>query len=245
MRKVRDLETKYSLLEKSTREKDRWIERVLQAFREESIAGLLEQPNQEQVNRTLLDTLRRPPIASRIDSEMLTTPSRGFGDATTESTSEGKTSLRGVSIKDEALLEHLLAQYFTWVHPVHMLFDEHDFMSSFRSGNWSHYGPMVNAMCAVGCCYLSNGNDPDMDPKMLGERFCQEAWSEVRVVKQMTLPSVVTYAILFLFELSQGLARNASSHLKLAVESLPSVDRSCWTKEAFQVSQWGIQTLNT
>jgi len=104
---------------------------------------------------------------------------------------------------------------------------------------------MVNAMCAVGCCYLDNDEGSDMDPKILGEQFYQDAWSEVRTVEQITLSSVVTYAILFLFELSQGQAVNASSHLKLAVESLGSVDRYRTTGKTFQVSLWGIQTLNT
>jgi len=164
-----------------------------------------------------------------------------------ESVLKGETSWCGAGVTtDEALLHHLMALYFTWVHPVYMLFSERHFMSSFRNNDSIYCSQsMVNAMSAVGCCYLANKEGREVDAKSLGQRFYQQAWSAMRVEEDMTLVSAVAYAILFLFELRQGQARNAYSHLRLSVESLQSVNKHHWSEEAFQVSLWGVQTLNT
>lgn len=245
VRKVKDLEAKYSVLKGSVQEKDRWIESVLQLLNDENATGLLDRLRLGQACQTFFETLRRPPMTSRTEFASL----RQAGDVGVETASEGETSQRGTGVSlttDEALLRHLMALYFTWVHPVYMLFSERHFMSSFRNNDSIYCSqPMINAMCAVSCCYLVHNEDGEVDAKSLGQRFYHQAWSDLRVEEDMTLVSAVTYAILFLFELSQGQARNASSHLRLAVESLRSVNKYYWSEEAFQVSLWGVQTLNT
>jgi hypothetical protein len=246
VRKVKDLEAKYSVLKGSVQEKDHWIENVHQVLNDEN-AGLLDRLGQGQARQTLLEMLRRPPMTSRADVGSSLTSLQQPGGVAMDAVLEGETSRRGAgATTDEALLHHLLALYFTWVHPVYMLFSERHFMSSFRNNDSIYCSQsMVNAMCAVGCCYLIHNEGREVDAKYLGQRFYLEAWSDMRIEEDMTLVSAVTYAILFLFELSQGQVRNASSHLRLSVESLRSVNKHYWSEEAFQVSLWGVQTLNT
>lgn len=247
VQKVKDLEAKYSVLKGSIEEKDRWIESVLQLLNDENGADLLDRLRQTQGRQTFLETLRRPPMTSRAEFGSSFTSLQQSDGITIDTVPDSETSQRGTDMTtDESLLRHLMALYFTWVHPVYMLFSERHFMSSFRNNDSIYCSlPMVNAMCAVGCCYLSHKEGWDVDAKSLGQRFYHQAWSDMRVEEDMTLVSAVTYAILFLFELSQGQARNASSHLRLSVESLRLVDKHYWSEEAFQVSLWGVQTLNT
>lgn len=244
MRKLRDLEAKYSLLKGSVQEKDRWIESVLQLLNDENPGSVLERASTGQLPQTLLETLRRPPMDSRWDSGSLIESSRGLNDVAMDIAAEDRYTAG--ALNDEALLHHLMALYFTWVHPVHMLFSERHFTSSFQAVDSIYCSQaMINAMCAVGCFYMADEDGPEVDAKTLGRHFYQEAWSEIRTEDEMTLVSAVTYAIMFLFELNQGQARNASSHLRLSVESLRAVNTPRWSEEAFQVSLWGIQTLNT
>lgn len=249
VRKVKDLEAKYSILKGSVQEKDRWIESVLQLLNDENTAGLLDRLRQGQARQTFLETLGRPPMSSRTDFGSSFTPFQQSDHVVIDSVPDSETSQRGAGgsvTTDEALIRHLMALYITWVHPVYMLFSERHFMSSFRNNDSIYCSqPMINAICAVGCCYLAQKEDSEVDTRSLGQRFYHKAWSDMRVEEDMTLVSAVTYAILFLFELSQGQARNASSHLRLSVESIRSVNKHYWSEEAFQVSLWGIQTLNT
>jgi hypothetical protein len=69
--------------------------------------------------------------------------------------------------------------------------------------------------------------------------------TETKNETQMTPVSAVTYAILFLVELSSGKGASAFSHLRLAVESLRNVSQGNWSEEAFEITSFGIHTLNT
>ncbi|KAL8838753.1 MAG: hypothetical protein Q9170_002002 [Blastenia crenularia] len=53
------------------------------------------------------------------------------------------------------LLEYLVTLYLTWIHPLHVLFDEEEFMSSFRKCEDVYCSPsLVNAICAMACHVL-------------------------------------------------------------------------------------------
>lgn len=55
------------------------------------------------------------------------------------------------------LIGHLFDLYFTWVHPVHMLFSELDFKYSFRTNSGNNCSAaLVNAICAMACHLLEN-----------------------------------------------------------------------------------------
>jgi hypothetical protein len=148
--------------------------------------------------------------------------------------------------QDENKIHHLMALYFAWVHPAHMFFSERHFIQSFKINDRTYCSSaLVNAICAMGCnyCVDKNGaNEPTI--RRLGERFTERARSELRTEKTMTPLSIVTYAIIFLVELSAGHARDAFSHLRLAIDSLQDVGRNGWDEEAFSITFFGIHALN-
>jgi hypothetical protein len=157
------------------------------------------------------------------------------------------TQMRWTTVtNDDALVDHLMLLYFTWVHPVHMLFNESHFVSSLKSRSLTYCTPaLINAICAMGCCFMADEQGNNTEAKKYGDRFAQQVHAELKNESQMTPVSAVTYAILFLVELSAGQARTAFSHLRLAVESLRTVDRANWSDEAFEITAFGLHTLNT
>jgi hypothetical protein len=147
---------------------------------------------------------------------------------------------------DAALVDHLMLLYFTWVHPVHMLFHESRFVSSLKANNLTYCTPsLVNAICAMGCCFMADEQGNNQEAIKYRERFVRQAHIELKNEGEMIPASSVAYAIIFLVELSAGQARTAISHLRLAVESLRQVDRSSWSEEAFEITSFGLHTLNT
>jgi hypothetical protein len=148
--------------------------------------------------------------------------------------------------KDTDLVDHLMLLYFTWVHPVYMLFHERRFVSSFKAKTLTYCTPsLVNAICAMGCCYMADEQGNNGEAVVYRGRFTQHAHIELQTETEMTLVSAVTYAILFLVELSAGQARTACSHLRLAVESLRVVEKKDWSDDAVEITSFGIHTLNT
>ena len=239
MRKVREVEDRFSLLQGSVIEKDRWIENIIRL--------LSNQNSSDLPNKLLLDAIRHAPTTSRHDTGSLLEYSERLDDVDMEGTFESEMSRPTISVlSDDALLHHLMALYFTWVHPVHMLFSERHFMASFQASDSKYCSvSMINAICAVGCCYMTEEDGNDVDPKGLGQRLYQDARHAIRMEEGMSPVSAVSYAILFLYEMSQGQARNASSHLRLSIESLRQVGKDQWTEESFEISLWGIHALNT
>ena len=152
----------------------------------------------------------------------------------------------------QVLIRHLFELYFTWVHPVHMLFGEVDFLKSFHSGDVVYCSEaLVNAVCAM-ACHLLDSPAPDLvgrdarDRMNLRDGFLAEARGQLKPGKELPMTSIQAFAVMYLAELSAGKARNASSYLRCAADylSLPP-DSSQHAEESLQLSAWGIHTLNT
>ncbi|KAF1987459.1 hypothetical protein K402DRAFT_49490 [Aulographum hederae CBS 113979] len=149
-------------------------------------------------------------------------------------------------ISDINLIHHLVGLYFAWIHPVHMLFSEKHFMRSYPSGDETYCTPaMVNTICAMGCFYNTEEGGGYQQNKILGGKFIEQMRKDIAKEDSRKPTYAITYAILFLAELSSGQARLASSHLRLAVESLARVDASNYSAEALELASWGLHTLNT
>lgn len=119
-------------------------------------------------------------------------------------------------------------------------------MGSYRNKNKTYCtNSLINAICALGCCYEEDEQGNNGASKRMGERFTQQVLIETKNETQMTPVSAVTYAILFLVELSSGKGASALSHLRLAVESLRMISVGKWSEEAFEITSFGIHTLNT
>ena len=149
------------------------------------------------------------------------------------------------------LIGHLLDLYFTWVHPVHMLFSELDFKQDFRM----HAGvycsaSLVDAICAMACHLFESDV---ADDKIRGEdasALCHAFMDEARVCLNRDhqfhhMTSIQTFAVMYLVELGSGNAQNATKYLRTAVNSLKSSHGHQQSAEAIQLSAWGIRTLNT
>ncbi|KAL9100524.1 MAG: hypothetical protein Q9163_004113 [Psora crenata] len=160
---------------------------------------------------------------------------------------------------DQRLIGHLFNLYFTWVHPVHMLFSELDFKRDFRKAETNDATrycsqPLVNAICAMACHFLESGEDNNeisaaavgkaVDAARLREHFMDKAKTGLTQENISEPTSVQTLAVMYLAEHSSGKARSAIGYLRLAAEGLDSAD-SGQSEEAWELTFWGIRTLIT
>ena len=123
------------------------------------------------------------------------------------------------------LLEHLITLYLTWIHPFHMLFDEGPFISSFESCSDTYCSAaLVNAICAMSCCLLTAtpNSDEQTDEFVadLKSKFLKEAKTRLATADPNKMTTIQTYSVIFLFELGSGTGLMATSHLRLASETL-------------------------
>ena len=147
----------------------------------------------------------------------------------------------------QTLLGHLFDLYFTWVHPVHMLFSESEFRQSFQTNENTYCSSaLVNAICAM-ACHLVDPSDVegDTDIETLTKSFMNQARQEVQPDNYTSLCSVQALAVMYLAELSSGKARSATGYLRASVEFLKAAQLDGQSARAREISTWGIQSLNT
>ncbi len=150
---------------------------------------------------------------------------------------------------NESLVDHLVALYFTWVHPVHMVFSENHFIASYGTkSNLYCSAALVNAICAMGCHVYDpagdEGTELEMDPKVLGEKFMDEARSLIRPEIHHRMSTIQTFAIMFMVDLASGKGSRASTYIRLAAENLNTRMEAQYSTEAMEISKWGIYALN-
>ena len=160
---------------------------------------------------------------------------------------------------DQRLIGHLFDLYFTWVHPVHMLFSELDFKREFHEATTktdSRYcsASLVNAICAMGCHLLESENSEEgksitdvrkgLNAATLREGFMGEAKSPISPQTYHKLTSTQTLAVMYLVEISSGRARSAIGYLRSAAEGMNSLNQD-QSAEAVELTFWGLKTLIT
>ena len=166
-----------------------------------------------------------------------------------ESGQSNKPEIIWTQISDSStLIQHLLDLYFTWVHPVHMLFSEHEFLQAFRS-NESRYcsSSLVNAICAMGCHLLEYDGSSKVEPQKaatLREGFLAEARKSLTPELYLDMTSIQSLAIMYLVEVSSAKARSAMGYLRCAVENIRTA-KDDQSVESYEITRWGINTLNT
>ena len=257
IREIQRLQRKNEYLEEvkdSLGEKNSWIEQIMRSLKDDgqgteiisrlkrgdshqSIAGWLGRPLVGPNNETLSPTTEYE-ISQAVEryhrSLVENRDPRFWTNVTTEA----------------ELIEHLVKLYFTWIHPVHMLFDQDHFISSFKSCSNAYCSPaLVNVICAMSCHLLHDTRDDDEQTQSgiesLRKDFLKESQSLMKDADFEKMTSIQTYAIMFLVELGCGHGLIASSHLRFAVESLIAKQTSEQTSEAEEVTAWGILTLHT
>jgi len=253
IRRIKSLEQQNAELQGSMREKQQWVESLVHALaQDERGAEAIERLKSGQSYEQLAVWLGRPPFEnlhrlSPASETLLTNTVKKYENAMPVASIDGEMTARWTNVtSNDGVLHHLMALYFTWIHPVHMLFSEKHFMASFRNADHTYCTPvLVNLMCAMGCFLLVDEGGDEKDAKRLGARFLEQVYRNIATEDQRKPTFATTYAMLFLVELSAGQARKAASHLRLAVESLHKADTTNFAPEAFEIVSWGVRTTNT
>lgn len=257
VKRIKTLELENAELQGSVKQKDQWIEEILRRLKEdERGAEAIEKLKKGHTYEQVIDFLGRP-MLDGIERLSPTTENSLTGNIVKryESMMHGAMITQGLSerrwtsvIEQTNVIHHLMALYFAWVHPVHMLFSEKYFMSTLRCSDptdTTYCTPaMINAICAMGCNYFDGGDQEEGAGGKLGAQFLEQARRELTKEDPKKPTYSIAYAIIFLVEMSVGEARKASSHLRLAVEMLREADKSSYASEAFEIAGWGIHTLN-
>lgn len=150
----------------------------------------------------------------------------------------------------QKLVGHLLDLYFTWVHPVHMLFSEMDFRKDFIDDEEGYCSvPLVNAICAMACNLLEGEHAHEqrssVEAETLRDGFMDEARRTLTPDSYRRMTSVQTFAIMYLVEVSEGKARNAGGYLRSAVDCMNMDHGLQYDEEIKEITLWGLHTLNT
>ena len=256
VREIRRLQSRNETLQEENgtlEEKNDWIERIMDSLKDDGQrTKIIQCLKRGESHRDIAEWLGRPltenttnlsPSSELQLSEAIEKYHNNFVDNHDPRFWTNVTT-------DPCLIEHLIHLYFTWIHPVHLLFDEGKFLESFKNCAEKYCSSsLVNAICAMSCYLLHKNWDSDEDIQVatssLRIRFMDEARSSLKDVNDDKMTVIQTYAILFLAELSSGSGRTATSHLRLAAELL--IDRQ--QVEAFrnseEISFWGLLTLHT
>lgn len=259
IREIQRLQRKNEHLEEekdSLGEKNSWIEKIIASLKDDGQGNeIIGKIKRGESHRAIAEWLGRPLVGSGTSTEALS-PTTDFqiGQAIEQyhrNLVENHDPRFWTNVSTEAeLIEHLIKLYFTWIHPVHMLFDEAHFMSSFKDcADVYCSSALVNIICAMSCHLLHDtGNDDEQTKsgiQSLQTQFTNETKSLMKHADCTKMTSIQTYAIMFLVELGSGHGLIASSHLRLAVESLIAKQTSEQSSEAEEVAAWGILTLHT
>ncbi|PQE17802.1 nitrogen assimilation transcription factor nirA protein [Rutstroemia sp. NJR-2017a BVV2] len=138
--------------------------------------------------------------------------------------------------------EDTFTLYFTWVHPFHMLFDEHLFVYSYQKRSKSFcLSYLVNAICAIACYYHIAVDADVIDFELLGRNFSDAVRHKLDAEDQGLL-SIQAFAIMFLV----GKGLYASKYLAVAnslMASLKCVGDDIYQR-AWRCTARGIRDLN-
>lgn len=149
----------------------------------------------------------------------------------------------------QTFIQHLFYLYFTWIHPVHMLFSESDFKRDYQTHGKTHCSAsLVNAICAMACHLLEadkTSGRSKADLKLVRNGFMNEALASLSPRNYHDLTAIQTFAIIYLAEMGDGRAQSAYSYLRSAMDYLNASKPDQQSARAYELSGWGIHTLKT
>ena len=258
IREIQRLQRKNEYLEEEKEtldEKNGWIEQIIRSLKDDGQGSeIISRLKRGESHQAIAEWLGHPLVGSGDLPELSPTTEYSVTQAI-ERYHQGLVGNHDPRYwtnvtQDAALIEHLVALYFTWIHPVHLVLDEGQFMTSFRNCSDTYCSSaLVSIICAMSCHLLHNigGDDYDMKAAIdsFRNRFMEETRSLLRHVDPAKMTSIQTHAILFLAELGSGHGLIATSYLRLAVEILIDKQKSEQDEESERVAAWGILTLHT
>lgn len=232
--------------------KNDWIEQIMSSLKRDGQATeIIRRLKRGETHQAIAEWLGRPltvatnlsPISERQLSEAIEEYHRGLVD------NQDPRFWTDVTM-DADLIAHLITLYLTWIHPVHALFDEKQFLTSFRGCSDTYCSAsLVNAICAMSCHLLYPDSDDISETqaavKSLRDQFLDEARANMREVHPQKMTCIQTYAVMFLAEIGSGNGSSATVHLRAATESLREKHRAEQSRESEEVSSWGIFSLHT
>lgn len=158
-------------------------------------------------------------------------------------------------ISNQKLIGHLFDLYFTWVHPVHMIFSELEFKHSFQTNDEKYCSSsMVNAICAMACHLLGSEEletlseeletlSEEVDVSILREGFMAEARNYLVPKLYFRMTTIQTLAIMYLVDLGSGKVRRAMGYLRSAIENMTQYNDDQQSADAREICVWGIEAL--
>ncbi len=258
IREIQRLQKKNEHLEEEKDElgeKNEWIEQIMRSLKSDGQgAEIINRLKRGETHQAVAEWLGRPLVGEGRKEALSPTTERNIS-AAIEQYHRGLVDNHDPRFwttvtKDPALIEHLINLYLTWIHPVHMIFDEAHFVESFKSCSDVYCSPsLVNVICAMSC-HILHGLWADDDQTRAGidtmrKSFLLESQALMRTADLTKMSSIQTYAIMFLVELGSGHGLKAASHLRLSAETLVAKQTSEQTLESEEVAAWGILTLHT
>lgn len=257
IREIQRLQRKNDFLEEqkdSLGEKNTWIEKIIHSLKDDGQGiEIIDKLKRGESHRAIAEWLGRPLIGPGYQALSRTSEYR-ISQAIEQyhrDLVENHDPRFWTNVSAEAeLIEHLIKLYFTWIHPVHMIFDQEHFISSFNDCLDVYCSSaLVNIICAMSCHLLHDTRDDDEQTKLgiesLRIQFLNESKSLLKNADFEKMTSIQTYAIMSLVEIGSGHGLIASSHLRLAQESLLAKQTSEQSFEAAEVAAWGVLTLHT
>ena len=255
LQEIRRLRRKNEFLEEEKDSlKNSWIEQIIRSLRDDGQGiEITSRLKRGESYEAIAEWLGRPLVGSD-QQDLSPTTERNISQAIEQyhrNLVDNHDPRFWTNVSAQAtLIEHLVKLYLTWIHPVHMLFDQEHFIASFKDCSDAYCSPaLVNIICAMSCHLLHDPQNDDEQTKsgieLLRTQFIREAQSLMKDADFQKWTSIQTYAIMFLVELGSGHGLMATSHLRFAVESLIAKQTSEQSSEAEEVSAWGILTLHT
>ena len=256
IREIQRLQRKNEHLEEendSLGERNNWIEKIMRSLKDDGQGiEIIQRLKRGESHKTIAEWLGRPLSGEMQDMSPITEIrlTEAIEQYHRELVESHDPRYWTNVTADVVLIEHLVTLYLTWIHPVHMLFDEGHFVKSFKQCSDVYCSSsLVNIICAMSCHLLHSTWDDDEETRNgiynLRSKFLEETRSLMKNAEVSKMTSIQTYAIMFLVELGSGQGLIASSHLRLATESLITKQTSEQTSESEEVAAWGILTLHT
>ena len=257
LQEIRRLQQKNEYLEKerdSLEEQNSQIERIIHSLKDNGQRiEIINRLKRGESHKAIAEWLGRPLVGS--DTQALSpTDKHQISQAIQRyhrNLVENRDPRYWTNVSTNAeLIEHLVKLYLTWIYPVHILFDQEHFVASFKDRLDIYYSPaLVNIICAMFCYLLHDTWDNDEGTKSaiesLQTQFINESQSLMKHADFKKMTSIQTYAIIFLVELGSRHGLIASSHLRLAIESLIAKQTSEQSSKAGNITVQGILTLHT
>ena len=257
LREIRRLQRKNEHLEEekdSLGEKNSWIEQIILSIKDDGQGiEIINRLKRGESHKSIAEWLGRPLVGPETQAVSPTTEhqlSQAIENYHRDLVDNRDPRYWTHVSTSAELIEHLIKLYLTWIHPAHMLFDQEQFMRSFKDCADTYCSSaLVNVICAMACHLLHDARDDDEQTKLaiesLRTQFVNESQSLMKHADFDKMTSIQTYAVMFLVELGSGHGLIGSSHLRLAVESLIAKQTSEQSFEAEEVTAWGILTLHT